>query len=127
MEGPPRGGASLLSTSSGAKRRQEGGLRFLGNYLLEPQKRELCKELCLSFPTSELVDALHPGHLGQHPKSSGVQEPWPSGDLEPASHHKIGAGRGEALWAGWEEWGLIGTWHGSNPTAHSHRDQSLPL
>lgn len=94
MEGPPRGGASLLCTSSGPKGRQEDGLLgFLGNCLLEPQRRELCKELCLSFLPSELVDTLHPGHLGKHPKSSGVQEPWPSGDLEPASHHKISGRR----------------------------------
>lgn len=46
---------------------------FLGICLLEHLRREFYREFCLSFPTSEHVDALYPEDIGPGLKSPGVQ------------------------------------------------------
>lgn len=46
---------------------------FLGICLLEPPRREFYREFCLSFPTSELVDALSLEDIGLGLKSPGGQ------------------------------------------------------
>lgn len=62
---------------------------FLGICLLEPQRREFYMEFCLSFPTSEHVDAFYLGCTGLYLQSPGIQTLWPYGGLEPASYHKL--------------------------------------
>lgn len=52
----------------------DGIFDFLGICLLEPQRREFYVEFCLSFPTSEPVDAFYPGHIGLCLKSLRVQK-----------------------------------------------------
>lgn len=90
-------------------------LSFLGVCLLEPQRKDFCLEVCLSFPTSDLGDALYPGHTGLGLKSPGLQElqPMETGNqpliisLQRLSGQGEGGRRGLTVWDAVDEIPLL--------------------